>query len=90
MFLSCSTVPVNWEAAFDLEIPSWLLLHGKLCIIIFFVGDSICLSLRCETEAVFLVIMLVGRPLKVKGSGNIISFGFKLMFLSCLVVSFFF
>ena len=56
----------------------------------FVVGDSVCLSLRCGTEAGFLVIVLVGRPLKAKGSGDIISFEFKLMFCSCSVVSLFF
>ena len=71
MFLSCTTVPANWGAVFDLEIPSWLLLDGKLCVILFNVGDSVCLSLRCETDWVFSSIVLVGRPLKAKGSGNI-------------------
>ena len=53
MYLSCTTVPANWEAVFDLEIPSWLLLDGKLYVILFIVRDSVCLSLRCETEAGF-------------------------------------
>ena len=64
---------------------NWLLLDGKLCIILFIVGDS-----GCETEAGFLVIVLVGKPLKAKGSGDIISFELKLIFCSCSVVSFFF
>ena len=89
-FLSCTTVPADWRAAFDLENSSWLLLDGKLCVILFIVGDSVCLSLRCETEAGFLVIVLVGKPLKAKGSGNIISFELKLIFCSCSVVSVFF
>ena len=89
MFLSCITVPANWRPVFDLEIPSWLLLDGTLCIILLIVGDSVCLSLKCETEAEFLVIALVGRPLKAKNSGDITSFGFKLIFCSCSVVSLF-
>ena len=76
MFLSCSTVTANWGSVFDLEIPSWLLLDGKLCVILFIVGDSICLILTCEA-----VIVLVGRPLKAKGSGNIIYFGLSLYFV---------
>ena len=64
---------------------NWLLLDGKLCIILFIVGDS-----GCETEAGFLVIVLVGKPLKAKGSGDIISFELKLIFCSCSVVSVFF
>ena len=48
---------------------NWLLLDGKLCIILFIVGDS-----GCETEAGFLVIVLVGKPLKAKGLGDTISF----------------
>ena len=58
----------------------------------YFVGDSVCLSLRCETEAGFLVIVLVGNgnPLKAKGSGDIISFELKLISCSCSVVSVFF
>ena len=75
---------------FDLDNSSWLLLDGKLCVILFIVGDSVCLSLRCETEAGFLVIVLVGKPLKAKGSGNIISFELKLIFCSCSVVPVFF
>ena len=50
---------------------NWLLLDGKLCIILFIVGDS-----GCETEAV-----LVGKPLEEKGLGDIISFELKLIFL---------
>ena len=87
--LSCTTVSADWGAVFDLENSSWLLLDGKLCVILFIVGDSVCLSLRCETEAGFLVIVLVGKPLKAKGSGNIISFKLKLIFGSCSVVSVF-
>ena len=64
---------------------NWLLLDGKLCIILFIVGDS-----GCETEAEFLVIVLVGKPLKGKGSGELISFELKLLFCSCSVVSLFF
>ena len=90
MFLSCTTVPNNWGAVFGLEIPSWLLLDGRYSVILFIVGNSVCLGLRREAGAVFLIIVLVGRPLKAKGSGDIISFGFKLIFCSCLVVSFFF
>ena len=56
---------------------NWLLLDGKLCIILFIVGDS-----GCETEAGFLVIVLVGKPLKAEGSGDIISFELKLIFCS--------
>ena len=37
----------------------------------------------------FLVIVLVGKPLKAKGSGDIISFELKLMFGSGSVVSVF-
>ena len=51
---------------------------------LFIVGDS-----GCETEAGFLVIVLVGKPLKAKGSGDIISFELKLIFCSCSVVSVF-
>ena len=55
-------------AVLDLENPSWLLLDGKLYVILFIVGDSVCPSLRCETEAGILVIVLVGngKPLKAK------------------------
>ena len=49
-----------------------------------FVGDS-----GCHAEAGFLVIVLVGKPLKAKGSGDIISFELKLIFCSCSVVSVF-
>ena len=59
-FLPCTTAPADWEAVFHLENSSWLLLDGKLCVIPFIVGDSIYLSLRCETETGFLVIVLVG------------------------------
>ena len=58
---------------------NWLLLDGKLWIILFIVGDS-----GCETEAGFLVIVLVGKPL------NIFFFQLKLIFCSCSVVSVFF
>ena len=51
---------------------NWLLLDGKLCFILFIVGDS-----GCET----LVIVLVGKPLKAKGSGDTICFELKLIFL---------
>ena len=44
--------------------------------ILFVVGDS-----GCETKAGFLVIVLVGNPLIAKGSGDIISFELKLIFL---------
>ena len=63
---------------------NWLLLDGKLCIILFIVGDS-----GCETEGGSLVIVWVGKPLKAKGSGDIISFELKLIFCSCSVVSVF-
>ena len=59
---------------------NWLLLDGKLCIILFIVGDS-----GCETKAGSLVIELVEKPLKEKGSGYIISFELKLVFCSCSV-----
>ena len=90
MFLSCTTDdPADWGAVFDLENSSWLLLDGKLCVILFIVGDLVCLSLRCETdtETGFLVIVLVGKPLKDKGSGGIISFELKLIFCSCSMIS---
>ena len=92
MFLSCTTVSADWGVVFNLENSSWLLLDGKLCVILFIVGDLVCLSLRCETdtETEFLVIVLVGKPLKAKGSGDIISFELKLIFCSCSVVSVFF
>ena len=64
---------------------NWLLLDGKLCIILFSVGNS-----GFETEAGFSVIALVGKPLKAEGSGNIISFEVKLIFCSCSVVPVFF
>ena len=64
---------------------NWLLVDDKLCIILFIVGDS-----GFETEAGFLVIVLVGKPLKAKGSGNIISFELKLIFCPCSGVSIFF
>ena len=91
-FLSCTTVPADWGAVFDMENSSWLLLDGKLCVLLFIVGDSVCLSLRCEADAGFLVIVLVrnGKPLKAMGSGDIISFELKLIFCSCSVVSIFF
>ena len=91
-FLSCTTVPADWGTMFDLENSSWSLLDGNLCVILFIVGYSVCLSFRCETEAGFLVIVLVGNrtPLKAKGSGDIISFELKLIFCSCSVVSVFF
>ena len=71
---------------------NWLLFDGKLCIILFIVDDSVCLSLRCETEAGFLVIVLVAnsKTLKAKDSGDIISFEIKLIFCSCSVVLVFF
>ena len=50
-----------------------------------FVGNS-----GCDAEAGFLVIVLVGKPSKAKGSGDIISFELKLIFCSCSVVSVFF
>ena len=50
MFLSCTTVSADWGAVFNLENSSWLLLDGKLCVILFIVGDLVCLSLRCETD----------------------------------------
>ena len=56
---------------FDLENSLWFLLNSKLCVILFIVADSVCLSLRCETETWFLVIVLVAKPLKAKGSGDI-------------------
>ena len=52
---------------------------------LFIVGDS-----GCETEAAVLVIAFVGKPLKAKGSGDIIYFELKLIFCSCSVVSVFF
>ena len=52
---------------------NWLLLDGKLCIILFIADD-----LGCESEVGFVVIVLVGKPLKAKGSGDIISFELKL------------
>ena len=61
------------------------LLDGKLCIILFIVGNS-----GFETEAGFSVIALVGKPLKAKGSENTISFEVKLIFCSCSVVPVFF
>ena len=63
---------------------NWLLLDGKFCIIRFIVGDS-----ACETEAGCLFIALFGKPLKAKGSEDIISFELKLIFCSCSVVSVF-
>ena len=74
---------------FDLDNSSWLLLDGKLCVILFIVGDLVCLSLRYETdtETGFLVIVLFGKSLKAKGSGDIISFDLKLIFCSCSMVS---
>ena len=75
---------------FDLQNSSWLLLGGKLCVTLFIVADSVYLSLRCETEAWFLVSVSWGKPLKVKGSVDIFSFEFRLIFWSCPVVSVFF
>ena len=75
---------------FDLQNSSWLLLGGKLCVTLFIVDDSVYLSLRCETEAWFLVSVSSGKPLKVKGSVDIFSFEFRLIFWSCPVVSVFF
>ena len=91
-FLSCTTVPTDWGTVFDLENSSWLLLDGKLCVILFIEGYSVWLSLRCETKAGFLVTVLVGngKPLKAKGSGDIFSFERKLIFCSSSVVSVFF
>ena len=57
---------------------------GKLCIILFIVGDS-----GFETETGFSVIVLVGKTLKAKGSGNIISFELKIIFCSCSVCQWF-
>ena len=59
---------------------NWLLLDGKFWIIRFSVGDS-----GCETEAGSLVIVFVGKPLKAKGLGDIISFELKLICCSCSV-----
>ena len=42
--------PADWGAVFDLENSTWLLLDGKLCVILFIVGDLVCLSLGCETD----------------------------------------
>ena len=68
MFLSCTTVPADWGAVFHLENLSWLLLDGKICVMLFIVGDSVCLSLKCETEAGFLAIDCVGwKAFKRKG-----------------------
>ena len=83
LFLSCTTVRADWGTVFDLENPSWLLLDGKIYIMLFIVGDLVCLSLRLS------VIVLVGKPLKAKGSGHIISFEVKLVFCSFPVVSVF-
>ena len=80
VFLPCTYVAANWGAVFDLEIPSCLLLDGKLFVILFIVGESICLILTSETEVGFLVVVLVGRPLEAKGSGKIIYFGLSLYF----------
>ena len=41
-------------------------------------------------KTAILVIVLLGKSLKGKGSGDIISFQFKLLFASCSVVSVFF
>ena len=41
MFLSCTTVSADWGAVFNLENSSWLLLDGKLCVILFIVGDLV-------------------------------------------------
>ena len=92
MFLSCATIPAVWGAVFDLENSSWLLLDGKLWVILFIAGDLVCLSLRCETdtETGFLVIVLVGKPLKTKCSGDIISIELKLILCSYSVVSVYF
>ena len=49
-------------------------------MILFIVGDS-----ECEAEAGSLVILLVRKPLKAKGSGDNISFELKLIFCSCSV-----
>ena len=90
MFLSCTTAdPADLGAVFDLENSSWLLRDGKLCVILFIAGDLVCLSLRCETdtETGFLVAVLAGKPLKAKGSGDIISFELKLIFCSCSMIS---
>ena len=86
MFLSSNTVPANYLIWF---YPSWLLVGGELCVILFIVGDSVCFSLRSKTEAGRLVTVLVERPLKAKVSEDTISFGFKLIFCYCSVVSFF-
>ena len=64
---------------------NWLILDGKLCIILFIVGNS-----GFERGAGFSVIAFVRKPLKSKGSGNIISFELKLIFCSCSVVPVFF
>ena len=53
MFLPCTTVPADWGAVFDLENLTWLLLDGKICVMLFIVRDSVCLSLKCETESGF-------------------------------------
>ena len=74
VFLSCTTVPADWGAVFHLENSPWLLLNSKLCVILFIVADSVCLSLRRETETWFLVIVLVAKPLKAKGSGDFFFF----------------
>ena len=89
-FLLCTTVPDNWRAVFDLGIPSRLLLDAKLCTILFIVRDSVYLNLSCETGTVSLVNVLVKRPFKSEGPGNLISFGFKLIFYSGSATSLFF
>ena len=90
VFLSCTTVPANWRAVLDLGIPSGLLLDAKLCAILFIVRDSVCLNSSCETETGSLVNVLFERPFKSEGPGNLISFGFKLIFYSCSAASLFF
>ena len=64
---------------------NWLLLDGKLCIILFIVGDS-----GCETEAGFLAIVLVGKPLKAKGSGDTQASNFFSMTMSMFSFQFIF
>ena len=68
MFLPCTTVPADWGAVFDLENLTWLILDGKICVMLFIVRDSVCLSLKCETESGFWDIDCVGwKAFKRKG-----------------------
>lgn len=94
MFFSIPNITVfsvKTGAVFDLEILPWLIFYAlTLYHIIHCYCESFCFSWSCEITTGYLVIVLVGRSFKVECSGDTkISFGFRLILCSFLIVSFF-